>query len=81
MIELFLAALGIYLLVGCVFAIPFVLVGAKRIDPTAHSGTWGFRLIIIPGVALLWPLLLLRWIRGNHPVECSAHRHAGQPSK
>ena len=29
------------------------------------SGTWGFRLLILPGAAALWPLLLLRWLRAK----------------
>ena len=74
--QLFLIALGIYLLCGLVFAIPFVLVAVGKLDPHAQKGSWGFRLIIIPGVIGLWPLLLRRWLGGvNHPPEeHSAHR-------
>jgi len=60
--------LGLYLLVGLLFAVPFVLRGVNRIDPVARKGTWGFRLIILPGVVALWPLLLNRWRRGQGPV-------------
>ena len=42
--------LGVYAAIGLVFSIPFVLRGVNRIDPVAAQGTWGFRLIIIPGV-------------------------------
>ena len=55
--------LGIYALVGTVFAAAFVLFGIHRVDPVAKGGTLGFRLIVMPGVAALWPLLLARWIR------------------
>ena len=67
-----------YLGVGLVFAIPFVLVGAGRIDPAARHGTWGFRLLILPGAAALWPLLAWRWVTstGSPPVEGNAHRRA-----
>ena len=51
---------GLYLLAGLLFAVPFVLRGVNRIDPVAHEGSWGFRLIILPGVVALWPLLLRR---------------------
>jgi hypothetical protein len=71
-----LILLGTYLACGLLFAIPFVLVGVKRIDPHAVHGSWGFRLLIIPGTSLFWPLLLYRWLNGVHepPEECTAHR-------
>jgi hypothetical protein len=43
---------------GLAFAIWFVAHGVHRIDPlTRHTGI-GFRLLILPGSALLWPYLL-----------------------
>jgi len=73
--------LGAYLGVGLLFAIPFVLTGAGRLDEVARHGTVGFRLLIIPGVAALWPLLAWRWYRGDStpPVEHNAHRDAAGP--
>ena len=72
--------LGVYLACGFVFAIPFVLFGVKKIDPHAAHGSWGFRLLIIPGTAAFWPLLLCRWMKGIHepPEECDAHRRAAK---
>jgi hypothetical protein len=72
----FLILLGVYLAIGLVFAIPFALIGAKRIDPHAAR----FRLLIIPGAAALWPLLLQRWVAGvkEPPEECTAHRRAAR---
>ena len=72
----FLMLLGIYLTCGFGFAIPFVWFGVKRIDPHALHGSWGFRLLIIPGTAIFWPLLFYRWVKGiqEPPEECSAHR-------
>jgi hypothetical protein len=70
-----LAALGLYLLVGLLVAVPFAFVGAKRIDPSAEAGTWGFKMLIIPGTMVFWPLMLRRWLTGQAPpVESSAHR-------
>jgi hypothetical protein len=64
-----------YLILGLLFAASFVLFLANRIDPSAKGSTWGFRVLVIPGVALLWPLLLIRLLRGQQqPMECNAHR-------
>jgi hypothetical protein len=65
-----------YLLAGGVFAVPFTLRWAGRLDPVAARATGGFRLLMIPGVILLWPLLLIRLLRGDRhpPVERTAHR-------
>ena len=69
---------GVYLLCGLVFAVPFAFVGVGKIDPHAAHGTWGFRLLIVPGTILLWPLLARRWRKGIHepPEERNAHRSA-----
>jgi hypothetical protein len=72
----FLILLGLYLACGFLFAVPFVLSGANRIDPHAAKGSWGFRLLIIPGAMAFWPLLLRRWLKGIHepPEESNTHR-------
>jgi len=74
--AVFLITLGIYLACGLAFAIPFALVGVKHIDPQAAHGSWGFRLLVIPGTIAFWPLLLKRWASGTKepPEECTAHR-------
>jgi hypothetical protein len=78
--EILLLAAGIYLLCGLAFAIPFVLVGVGKIDPHAAHGSWGFRLLIIPGTMFLWPLLARRWAKGIHepPEERNPHRCAAK---
>jgi hypothetical protein len=48
---------------GVLFAIAFVTKGISRVDPVAKGSRAGFRLIVFPGAAALWPLLLVRWIR------------------
>ncbi len=73
-----LMLLGGYLACGFLFAVPFVFLGVRKIDPHAGSATWGFRVLIIPGTMIFWPLLLWRWGRGIHepPPEDNAHRRA-----
>jgi hypothetical protein len=73
---------GIYLACGLLFAVPFVWFGVKRIDPPAAHGSWGFRLLILPGAMAFWPLLLRRWMKGiqERPEENNAHRHLAPAS-
>jgi hypothetical protein len=67
-VNILLIAVGIYLLAGFIFAIPFVIKGAKKIDHGADGGSIGFRIIIIPGTVVFWPLLLKKWITAiKHP--------------
>ena len=54
---------GIYAAVGLLFAIAFVTKGVAHVDSMAADAGWGFRLLILPGAAALWPLLLRRWLR------------------
>jgi hypothetical protein len=51
-----------YAAVGVALAIAFVTKGIQVVDPAARGSGTGFRLIVSPGVAALWPLLLIRWI-------------------
>ncbi|MEM7146357.1 MAG: hypothetical protein AAF591_14570 [Verrucomicrobiota bacterium] len=76
MVEIVLGLLGVYLGVGILFGVGFAFFGgAKALDESAVEGTWGFKLLIIPGAAAFWPLLLKRWVKGEgKPVERSAHR-------
>lgn len=46
--------------IGCVVALAFLLVGIDRVDPAAN-GAYAFRPLLLPGIMLLWPLVLLRW--------------------
>jgi hypothetical protein len=63
----------IYLAMGALFALAFAWRGARSIDPAAAEATWGFRILILPGAAALWPFLLVRWLRGGtaHSEETS----------
>ena len=69
---------GIYLALGIVFAIAFSIRGIRKIDPGTEGGSWGFRLIILPGVVGLWPFLAKRWLTGvtEPPEEDNPHRIA-----
>ena len=63
MAETVLAIVGIYLALGALFAIAFVIRGCSAIDPTAKGAGVGFRMLIFPASAALWPLLLTKWLK------------------
>ena len=73
LVEIFLVLLVIYLAAGFVFAIPFVIKGVDKIDEGAHGSGIGFRLIIIPGTIVFWPLLLRRWMAARDGAETKSH--------
>ena len=58
--ALILDAVLLWGVVGALVALVFVTVGVDRIDADAR-GAYVFRLLIVPGVVLLWPLVLWRW--------------------
>lgn len=60
--------LGGWLAIGLLVGVPFVLFGLGRVDPDA-KGSWTFRPVILPGVAALWPIVLVWWIRGASWAE------------
>jgi hypothetical protein len=62
MVTILLLSSAIYLAFGLLFAIPFLLKGVDTVDEGAHGSGIGFRLIIIPGIAVFWPLLLKKWL-------------------
>ena len=76
---------ALYAVIGVLFGLFFVVRGVSRIDPVAADGTWGFRLLILPGSAALWPLLLVRWLRAGDgsgpPTETNAHRRAARAAR
>ncbi len=53
-----------YLAAGLFLALAFAFAGAARIDHATKGASAAFRLLIVPGAALLWPLLLPLWLVG-----------------
>ena len=50
----------LYGLAGLATALAFLLLGIDRVDPNAR-GAYAFRPLLVPGLVLLWPLVLWRW--------------------
>ena len=59
----FVTAFLAYLLIGVLFALYFFFKGALRLDPLIADGKWTVRLLLMPGVIALWPLLLLKLLK------------------
>ena len=50
----------VYLALGGLSALVFLGWGVDRVEPNAR-GSWIFRPLLVPGMLLLWPLVLWRW--------------------
>lgn len=49
-----------YATVGVVVAAAFLIIGVGRVSPEAR-GSYLFRLLVLPGIIGLWPLVVWRW--------------------
>ena len=49
-----------YIWCGGAVAVAFLAFGLDRIDPSARGG-YAFRPLLVPGLMLLWPLVLATW--------------------
>ena len=81
LVKTFVYGLEIYAGLGLTFAVSFVWFGVQRVDSEAQGSGVGFRLLILPGVAALWPMFLYRWMRrlDGPPVERNPHRILAKP--
>jgi hypothetical protein len=74
MAALLLLALGAYLAIGLLIATPFVARGVDAVDAAAARGSRGFRLLILPGCALLWPWVVRRMLHARREAHRAAMR-------
>ncbi|MEM8870168.1 MAG: hypothetical protein AAGB10_00195 [Pseudomonadota bacterium] len=65
---------GYWLWVGATVAAVFLTIGIDRIDEDAR-GTYIFRPLLVPGVLLLWPLVVWRWAVLELDADSWRHRH------
>lgn len=61
------ALLTLYASIGVLFSLVFVMLGVGRVDVAARGASLRFRVLILPGVAALWPLMLRRWVSAEPP--------------
>jgi hypothetical protein len=65
----------LYALAGVAFAVLFLPRGVVHLDPRVAGAPRTLRLLILPGVAALWPVFVRRWLGGaQEPVERNPHR-------
>lgn len=83
--QTLLMAGQIYVWFGVAVAAVFLLWGLDRIDMKGHRA-WMFRPLLVPGVILIWPLVLWRWLilardndnlQNRHRPPLSAQRAIG----
>ena len=60
MAETIVQLATLYGLAGLAVALVFLVWGIDRIDPSAHDAH-AFRPLLIPGIVLLWPIVVVRW--------------------
>lgn len=60
--EMIVAGVEIYGLIGLGLAVAFLFFGLDRVDPAARDA-YAFRPLLVPGLVVLWPLVLWRWVQ------------------
>jgi hypothetical protein len=68
--EAVVAAGAAWLVTGVAVALWFLLFQLDRRDAAARR-SYAFRPLLIPGLALLWPLVLVRWHASPEPTATS----------
>lgn len=72
--ETILRLVEIWLYAGGVVAAAFLTIGIDRIDEDAR-GAYIFRPLLVPGVLLIWPIVLWRWFVLETGRDSWVHRH------
>jgi hypothetical protein len=78
--KVIVALFEAYALAGVGFAVLFLPRAITRLDHRIVGSPKTLRLLILPGVAALWPLFAWRWMAGvSEPVERNPHRMKAGP--
>ena len=73
--EIIVYSTFVYLAIGVLFALWFVVFGVTKLDDAAKGTSVGFRLLIFFGAIPFWTLLAWRLLKGEkRPTEQNAHR-------
>jgi len=60
--EAIFLGVKVWLSLGAFVALVFLTIGIDRVDEDAQ-GAYMFRPLLIPGILVIWPLVLWRWYR------------------
>ena len=63
---------GVYLAIGVIFAIIFLLKGVNKVDEGAKDAGFFFKLLIFPGCILFWIVLLPKWLKSKKDETITA---------
>ncbi|MFI4860651.1 MAG: hypothetical protein ACIAXF_08230 [Phycisphaerales bacterium JB063] len=63
LINLILIVSLAYFVIGFVAGLWLVCFGLVRIDPAVSASPRHVRLVLMPGLVALWPVLLFKWAR------------------
>ena len=64
-----LMIIGLYVVIGLLVGLAFVLRGVNRVDPAAGDSPFVFRIVILPGCVGLWPVVLLKWFNAGKELS------------
>lgn len=65
--ETLVSAMAMYMLIGGLVGVLMSAWGAGRIDPSAETMPILARILIFPGLVLLWPLMLIKLFTQKEP--------------
>ena len=68
-------AFQIWCSIGAIIAFIFLTIGIDRIDEDAQ-GAYVFRILLVPTILLIWPLVLWRWFILETKQDAWPNRHA-----
>jgi len=74
-VKIILMIVFVYLALGVLFVISFLIKGITKVDEGAYGSTIGFKIIIIPGVIVFWPVLLKKWMKNLNHRDTKAQRN------
>lgn len=61
--ELLVIGLGVYGAIGLVAGAALAILALGRMDPGVEASPWSVRLLFLPGLVALWPVMLFKWAR------------------
>ena len=68
-VNIMLIAVAVYFSGGALFTVIFLFRGLNKVDERTHGATVGFKIIIIPGCIVLWPILLRKWMAAANNIS------------